>query len=271
MRNKKTFSFDEEKDAIEIVTNGFPNNSIDYTKMYVVAKYFKRAFGYGEIRLEREVIRFCLAQDKNFNPIVDAPAIKRWVKSAMAYDLRKINSVTISQKEIDFLKTIEIQKERKLLFAVLILAKALKRRGTKRKQENFKVSDKYYIHYNNFLSIIKLAGIKNISEVDLAYILHKYKDQFLFYNAEKELIRIEYIDKGLESGVLIDNLDNVMSHYDMLFGKNIYITNCAKCNKKITKNTNKKKYCSNCAKILEKERKAKWKVENKQIKKGELL
>ena len=124
MRSKKVFSFDEEKDAEEVIKNGFPNGTIDYNKMYLVAKYFRKSFKYGAIRLERELIKFCKDQDRNFNPVIDADSVKKWVKSAMNYELRKIDSITISQKEIDALKNIDQPHERKLLFITFVLSKA---------------------------------------------------------------------------------------------------------------------------------------------------
>ena len=139
MRSKKTFSFDEEKDAEQIIINGFENKAIDYTKMYVIAKYFKDKFGYGEIRLERELIKFCKQQDKNFNPIVDSDSIKKWVKSAMNYALRKIKNIIVSKKEIKFLKTIDNTKDRKLLFMTLVMAKALKFRNTRRNKKDLTI------------------------------------------------------------------------------------------------------------------------------------
>jgi hypothetical protein len=104
MRTKKHFSFDEEKDAEKIYNNGFLNGTIDYSQMYLVAKYIRQTCGYGEIRLEKAVIKFCENQDKNFNKITEADTIRKWVKSALNYDLRKIDSVTLSVKEIDILK-----------------------------------------------------------------------------------------------------------------------------------------------------------------------
>ena len=110
----------------------------------------------------------------------DAESIQKWVTSAMNYDLRKIENITISQQEIDFLKTIESSKDRKLLFMTLVLSKALKHRGTRRKKTEFKISDNYYIHYNNFSDIIRLSGLKNVSEIDLADVYSKYSEHLTF-------------------------------------------------------------------------------------------
>ena len=247
MRNKKFFSFDEEKDAKEIITNGFPNRTIDYSAMYLVAKYFRHTLKYGAIRLERELIKFCKAQDVNFNPVTDSESIKKWVTSAMNYDLRKIENITISQQEIDFLKMIDNSKDRKLLFMTLVLSKALKHRGTRHKKTDFKTSDNYYIHYNNFPDIIRLSGLKNVSEMDLADIFWKYKEHLVVYHAEKELIRVEFVDKHSENGIAIDNPDKVLELYDSLFGKNRTLTRCADCGREIIKNNNKQVYCKACA------------------------
>ena len=134
MRTKKDFIFDEKSEAKKIINNGFENNKIDYGKMYLVAKYIKDKNNYGALRLEKELIKFCTDADKEFNPITQRDYIKKWVKSAMEYSLREINEVYISKKDVEFLKTIEQEKERKILFATLIIAKALKVSGTRRKE-----------------------------------------------------------------------------------------------------------------------------------------
>lgn len=268
MRNKKIFSFDEIKDAEDVILNGFPNGVIDYSKMYLVAKYFRDNFKYGAIRLERELIRFCKSQSKNFNPVVESESIKKWIKSAMMYELRKIDSVTISQKEIDFLKGVEIPKDRKLLFMTLIMAKALKKRSTKRKKSDLKVSDNYYIHYSNFLDIIRLSKLRNVTEVELANIFYKYKDFLTLYNAERELIRVDFVDKDSDNGITIDDLSKTSEYYEVFFGNNKAKSYCANCGKEIVKNSNKQKYCKECSQKLRKEQKRVW-IKNARQKVGQ--
>jgi len=249
MRTKKHFSFDEEKDAEKLYNNGFPNGNIDYSQMYLVAKYIRQTFGYGEIRLEKAIIAFCKKQNKNFNPITEALSIKKWVKSAMNYDLRKIDSISISQKEIDTLKTIINNKDKRLLFALLVFSKALKKGNVKRDKSNLRTSDNYYIHYNNFLDIIRLSKLTNTSEVDLADILYKYKHLFTFYKPERELIRLEFVDKNPKKENVICELYNLDRYYNMFFEKHRPTSICANCGKEIVKNSNKQKYCKECAVI----------------------
>jgi len=246
MRNKKTFSFDEEKDAENIIAHGFKTNGIDYSKMYVIAKYFKDKFGYGEIRLERELIKFCKSHDKNFNPVVESESLKRWVRSAMTYSLRKIECVQVSKKEIEFLKKIDSTKDRKLLFMMLILAKALKFRNTRRDKKETLPSKNYYVHYNNLLDIIRLSGLKNITEANFASILHKYKDHLNFYNPERELIKINFVDADMKNSIEIKDMDDLLSYYDKFFGEDI--NKCEKCGKEIVKTSNRQIYCKTCSK-----------------------
>jgi hypothetical protein len=216
MRSKKEFIFNEYEQAEKIVLNGFENGIIDYSQMYSVAKYFRETMGYGKIRLEREIIKFCKNQDRNFNPVIDSEAIKKWVNSAMKYNLRQINKVTLTEQEINFLKKIQKESDRKLLFCTLVLSKGLKRRGTKVDQEEYETSDKYYIKYRNLGDIIKMSRLTNISEMKLAEILHNYKKHFFFYNPEKELIRIEFAEHK-EGKYIIDNLKNPIENYKEIF------------------------------------------------------
>ncbi len=218
MRTNKAFMFNEEVEAEHIIADGFERGMIDYGKMYVVAKYFREKYVYGEIRLEREIIRFCQSIDPHFNPITQAEYIKKWVRSAMQYDLRKINEVYISKRDVSFLETIENNRDRKILFAVLVLAKAMKKSGTRRKQEEYKTSDNYYIRYNNLADIIKMSGVK-VSEVMIADILHNYERYFTFYTPNKELIKVEFVDKLDTEEIKIDDLGDVSEMYEKLFEK----------------------------------------------------
>jgi len=269
MRTKKYFSFDEEKDAEKLYNNGFPNGAIDYSQMYLVAKYIRQTFNYGEIRLEKAVIKFCKEQDKNFNPITEAEAIRKWVRSAINYDLRKIDSITVSQKEINILKQIENNKDKKLLFVLLVFSKALKKGSVKRDKSNLKTSDNYYIHYNNFLDIIRLSRLTNTSEIDLADILYKYKYLFTLYKPERELIRLEFIDKNPKKETIIYDLNNISNYYNILFEKQKIeyketLGKCSVCGKEFIKKSNRQRSCPEHSIVLERERKSRWRNKQKE-------
>lgn len=247
MRNKRVFYFDEEAEAKETILYGFPAGKIDYNRMYLVAKYLRQSLNYGAVRLEREIIAFCKKQDKNFNPVVEAEAIKKWINSAMAYDLRKIDNVSITKWEIDTLKQVTNAKDRKILFVILAFSKALKQGNTRRDKSKLKVSTNYYIRYSNFPDIIRLSKVSNLTEIGLANMLHTYADFFTFYNPEKELIRLEYVDASPKQDFTIYDLENVSSSYEVFFGKNI--TSCKNCGQTFSRTNGNQRYCHSCSLI----------------------
>lgn len=253
MTIKKAFSFDEEKDAIKTLEEGFPNNKIDYSKMYTVAKYLRQEFGYGEIRLERELIKFCKIQDINFNSIVEVEAIKKWVKTAMRYELRKITCIEITESEYIFLAGIEIPRDRRVLFATLLIAKALKQQNTKITKKERAEYTNAYIHYGNMPDIVKLSGVSHISENKMLEILYKYKNNLTLYNPEKELVRIDFVDEESPMRVAITNFDNIMVYYEAMFGK-IGIK-CSICGKMYVPTGRWNKYCETCRADAKREQK----------------
>lgn len=254
MKTNKAFLFNEEEEAERILKEGFDIEGIDYGKMYIIAKYFREKYNYGEIRLEREIIDFCQSVDSNFNPITQAEYIQKWVKSAMKYDLRKINSIYITKKDVEFLREIENEKHRKILFAMLVLAKAMKISGTKRGKEDYKTSDNYYIRYNNLSDVTRISRISNVSEMALALILHEYKQYFTFYSPYKELIRVDFVDTNGDDDIEIDNLEDISEMYEKLFGKDTPTFICERCGKEFEKTGRYQKYCAECAQSVKYEK-----------------
>jgi hypothetical protein len=251
MRNKTVFSFDEQKEVEEILKNGFPDKIINFRTMYAIGKYFREKFGYGEIRLERELIKFCKTQDINFNPITDAPIIKKWIRSAMNYGLRKVEVVNITEREVELLYAIENKKDRKLLFVTLVFSKILKDNNTKIHKANIPKSNNYYIHYNNFKDIIYLSKIR-MTETELMKVYGNYKTYITFYfPPDKKLVKLNFADSESENKIRITQLDKLSEYYSLLFEnekkKENYII-CAICGTEIERLKNNQKYCKSCSK-----------------------
>jgi len=254
MRIKKDFLLNEKEEAEKIIENGFENNKIDYGKMYLIAKYFKDKNNYGAVRLEKELIDFCLKIDKDFNPITQRGYIKKWVNSAMAYSLREISEIYISKKDVEFLKTIPSEKDRKILFATLVIAKALKISGTRRKKKEYSKSDRYYIKYNNLSDIAKISGIPNLTEMNVADLFHKYVQYFTVYPPEKELLEVKFVDKEDNKDIRITNFNDITDDYNLILGKDIPTFVCESCGQKFEKTGRYQKYCRECGKRINDER-----------------
>lgn len=172
--------------------------------------------------------------------------MKKWIRTAMQYKLRKVTSVVITNSEINLLKTIEDKKDRKILFATLVLSKALNQQNTRAKSDVVYTS--YYIWYTNLMEIAHLSRISGLKETEVALTFHKHKNLFTFYSPEKAGIKLNYAETG-EEGVIIDDPDNASVFYETIFG-----ILCEKCKKPFTKNNNKQKYCKECAKEIIKEK-----------------
>ena len=260
MRFKKEYSFDEKKDAEYIIEHGFSEGKINYGDVQKVAKYFRNVSGFGAVRLEREIIKFCKEQDSDFNPIIERESIKKWVKSAMTNTLRKIDEIVITHYEMDKIKTVTNLKHRKLLFATLVLAKAIKKGKTGiNKKET--VSDKYYIQYDKLLDIIRLSKVQ-MTEIQLCDIFYEFGQQGLltFYNPEKELILLNFTNDDDKKAITITDPNQFLEYYKVYFGGDMI--NCSVCGKEIVKNSNSRTMCEDCAKEKTKQRKAQW-IKNK--------
>lgn len=250
MRIKKYFYFDEKKIAEDVIRNGFDQKGIDYGKMYIIAKYFKEVLGYEGEDLEKELVSFCQKHDPSFNQVINAASIKRWVSGAQKYKLRKIDYVTITEKEIAYLSQVHKSRERKILFIMLILAKARKKGNTRITTKEYRESNNYYIKYNNFADIIRLSGISRLTENRIKEILNNNLNMITLYFPEKELIKLEYADpEGI--GFDIYDLENLPDSYEIFFGKDL--NRCEECGKVYSKTGRWQKYCPSCARNIKKE------------------
>ena len=244
MKVKKYFYFNEVKVAEDVIHNGFGGKGIDYGKMYIMAKYFKEVLGYNGDDLERELILFCQKHDPTFNPVINASGIKRWLLAAEKYSLRRIDHVTITEKELGILSNIKKPRERKILFIALVLAKARKKGNTRIGKTEFREPDNYYIKYDNFADIIRLAGFPSLTEHGVKKVLYNNKHLITQYYPEKELIKLEYADSG-KTGFAIYDLENISDSYEVFFGKDL--ATCELCGKAFSRTNNRQKYCGACS------------------------
>lgn len=256
MKYKKEYSFDEKKDAEEIIENGFKDGKINYIEMQKVAKYFRNISGFGEVKLEKEIIKFCQEQDPAFNPILENETIKKWIKAAMTNRLRKIDEIVITHYEMNKIKTIKNLKYRKILFATLVLAKAIKygKTSTKKKySENSSPSNKYYIQYDKLLDIIRLAKI-NMTEMQLCDIFYEFGKEGLmtFYNPEKELILLNFTNDDSPKAMTINHPNQFLEYYKIYFGGEVIY--CVDCGKEVIKKTNNHVRCEECSKEIRKKK-----------------
>lgn len=263
MKFDKKYSFDEEAEAVEILKNGFPDGNINYIGMQKVAKYYRNVLNFGKKRLENAIIDFCKQQNPDFNPVIEAESIKKWIRSAETHNLRKINEIIITKSEMDAIKGIKNLKNRKVLFATLVLAKAVKQ-GKTGKAISTKNTDKYFINYSNLLDIAKLSGMK-ITEIQIADIFYEFgKDGLMtFYSPERESILLTFTNDASEVALTITNPENFMDYYKEYFGGDVIA--CSICGAEVIKKSGTHTRCESCSKEIKKKKDAEW-VKNKRKK-----
>lgn len=246
MATKQVLYFDEEAEAEKIFKEGF-GGKLDYGRIYIVAKYMRQKMNLGAKRLEKELISFCEKEDKNFNAVLDRDLVRKWVNSAMNYDLRIVRSVGLTQKEIDTLASIEKSDDRKVLFVILVFSKAVKKGYTIRKKGGRVPSKRYYLKNHYLSDIVRLSGINRLSITNLCYIIYDNRELFSFYSPEREICELMYVDVDGEEVFEVDDLENMMNSYNELFTENE--TLCSVCGEPFDKTGNNQKYCSDCAKV----------------------
>jgi hypothetical protein len=96
--------------------------------------------------------------------------------------------------------------------------------------------------------------LKNISEIDLADVFGKYTKYMTVYHAEKELIRLDFIDKNPINTTSVILKNGLLDYYDLFFGKSQRKSVCSKCGDFILKTNNSQKYCANCAREIKNEK-----------------
>ena len=141
--HKKVYEFNQVREVKRIIASGFTDVEVNGKEAIMVAKHLKASTGYGAIRLEKALIKFCLEHDHSFNPVVEAENIGMWIRTAMRVDnpLREIKNVLIKHSEIKEIKKIKDPKMRKVLYSALVLAKSF-----------YKGGDKYYLNILYFLN-----------------------------------------------------------------------------------------------------------------------
>jgi len=251
MRNNRTFLFDEVSEAKKEYED--TRSPLNYWKVELVAKYMYSILGYRGEKLEQELIDYCRKKDPTFNPDIHFKELARWQENAKKYNLRKIDSITITENEYNFLKNIEEDKDRQCLFYALIIAKAVKQGKLRRKNINTEPSPNYYIKYRNLQDVARFANLRLKDGVEVAKIFHKYIDNFYIYPPDKQLIKLLYAEADGVPYYTITDFTNLQEEYKKIF-QDLPLHTCIICKKPIEKTSNSKKYCNECSKKIRNEK-----------------
>lgn len=230
----------EVKQAEHIIEKGEVGNKPTST-LFLLGKYYRIKENLDKEQTFNKLNEFMEHNFKNYNSALWEDIIEDICKKANKYSLREINSIGITQKELDIISDIDNLKYQKLLFTMLCYAKL------------------YNLISENNNGWIN-ADIKEIFKV--ARVSVKYRnDKFLYLNDIEKTglisfsnkndnlnIRVNFVDMDGKSILDVDDFRELGYEYLSYIGNGKFIR-CKKCGiliKKNSKHDASTKYCKAC-------------------------
>lgn len=228
----------EVKQAEHIIEKGEVGNKPTST-LFLLGKYYRVKENLGKEHTFSKLNEFMENNYKNYNSALWEDIIEDISKKANKYSLREIDSIGITQQELDKISEIDNLKYQKLLFTMLCYAKL------------------YNLISENNNGWIN-ADIKEIFKVARVSVKHR-NDKFLYLNDLERTglisfsskndnlnIRMNFINMSGEEVFSISDFRELGYEYLKYIGKGKF-TNCLKCDRLIRKTNNKCSYCNKCA------------------------
>lgn len=232
----------EVKEAERILKIGEVGNKPTST-LFLLGKYYRQKNNLDKTQTSKALDSFMRDNYKNYNPALWENIVEDISKKANKYPLREIDSIGITQGELDEISKLENIKYKKLVFTMLCFAKLYNT-----------ISEN-----NNGWVNIGIPEIFRIARVTVKY----KKDKFLYLNDIERSGLISFSSKNdnlnLKINFVSDDLDkDVMSisdfrelGYEYLNyigeGKFIRCSECGRLVRKKSKFDSSTKYCNECS------------------------
>lgn len=232
----------EVKQAEHIIENGEVGNKPTST-LFLLGKYYRVKENLDKGHTFNKLNEFMKNNYKNYNSALWEDTIEDISKKANKYPLREIDSIGITQQELDEISEINNLKYQKLLFTMLCYAKL------------------YNLISENNNGWIN-ADIKEIFRVARVSVKHR-NDKFLYLNDLERTglisfsskndnlnIKVNFVDIGNEHVLDVDDFRELGYEY-LNYIENEKFIRCTECNRLVKKKSThdySTKYCSECAK-----------------------
>lgn len=252
----------ETKQAEYIIEKGEVGTKPTST-LFLLGKYYRQKENLDKEQTANKLNEFMVANYKNYNPALWEEAIEDIAKKANKYPLREIDSIGITQSELDKIAELHNIKYEKLLFTMLCYAKLYNT-----------ISEN-----NNGWVNTDIQELYRVARVTVKY----RKDKFLFLNDIEKTglisfsnkndnlnLKINFFDMDDESVLDISDFRELGYEYLNYIGDGNFIR-CSECNRLVRKKSNKDfstKYCKECAVIIQNQQKHEWDNKNRKIRKS---
>jgi hypothetical protein len=235
--------FYEKEYAEKLIQNGL--NRLTQRDLNYLAKYWSYE-GFSDREIHKNLEEFCLSNDVNFNIIQSYDFIHRAVIHASHYKLRvDLLPVAITNFELETIGKLNDYKVEKFLFTMLVVAKFFKNNANRKKIISSKYDD--ILYSNNPIKEIQTLANVSFSNAQWLDIKKRLTSDGLIsptiIGSEKWAIG-DFCKMPSEDAIIIDDFRNISVYYDEYLG--IPIISCLECGVKITKKSNRHKYCRAC-------------------------
>lgn len=235
----------ETKQAEHIIEKGEVGTKPTST-LFLLGKYYRQKKNLNKEQTFNKLNEFMQQNYKNYNSALWEDIIEDISKKANKYSLREIDSIGITQPELDKITELHNTKYEKLLFTMLCFAKLYN-----------VISEN-----NNGWVNTDIQELYRVARVTVKY----RKDKFLFLNDiegtglisfsnknDNLNIRVNFVNMNEEAVLNINDFRELGYEYLNHIGYNKFIR-CIECKrlvKKKSKHDYSTKYCTECAKKIE--------------------
>lgn len=255
----------EVKQAEYIIEKGEVGNKPTST-LFLLAKYYRQKQESNKEQTSYMLNEFMQNNYKNYNSARWEDIIEDISKKATKYPLREINSINITQSEIDKIQTVKNIKYEKLLFTMLCYAKL-----HNMDSEN-----------NNGWVNASIQELYRIARVTVKY----KRDKFLYLNDIEKTgliafskkndnlnLQVTFIDMDGDSVLDISDFRELGYEY-LNYIRNGKFIRCSECGRLVRKKRKKDfstKYCNECSIIVQNRQKHNWDNKNRKSEKANSL
>lgn len=244
----------EVKQAEFIIKSGEVGNKPSST-LFILAKYYRQKQELNKEQTFQKLNEFMQNNYKNYNSAKWEDIMEDISKKAIKYPMREINNISITQYELDMIRTLKNIKYQKLLFTMLCYAKLHNMNS-----EN-----------NNGWVNTSIQELYRIARLSVKY----RKDKFLILNDIERTgliafskkndnlnLQVTFVDMGGALVLSINDFRELGYEYLNYIGEGKFIR-CSECGRLVRKRGHNSKYCSVCAKNNELEKYKKYNQKRK--------
>ena len=219
-----------------MLDSGFLTNKRMY-ELNILAKYFFY-LGYKPKEVQERVVDFCNNYFDSFSEAKYFDKIQSILNNARKMPIIEVGTIQITEKEVEFINSIkEPFKFNDVLFCLLVIKKIREKLG-----------QQPYLNckYTKFTKSCGLSSLK------VLYPLLRRLEQLGFIRVcrNSNLEILFNVDASNSPTVIeVNDFDNIYAYYHNYLGKGRYVE-CSSCGKMVRVKGNRRKYCNECARII---------------------